>query len=95
MTLHELSVRSRAGEVSAVDLVCLEGGLYVLEAKIGARVHPLLDSAGQPLHLRSLEHARELLHGLPLSLQLEQAEADEEMCGMAVSDHARLAGMQR
>lgn len=91
MNLHELSARSRAGDVSAVDLVCLEGGLYVLEVKIGARTHPLLDATGQPLHLRSLEHARQVLHGLPLTLQLDQAEAGEEMCGMADSDHTRLA----
>jgi hypothetical protein len=91
MNLHELSARARAGELDGLDLLCLEGGIYVVEARIGARAYPLLDSDGQPLHLRSLEHAREVLHGLPMALQLDQAEAGEEMCGMHSGDRLRLA----
>src|SRR5690606_29970722 len=82
MNLHELTARVRAGQLDGANLVCLEGGAYLVEARIGARLIPLLDEHGQPLKLLSLEQVHELLGGVPLTLELEHADASEEMCGL-------------
>ena len=43
----------------------------------------LSDDAGQTLHLRSVEHARDVLHDLPrLPFHLVHAVVHDEMCGM-------------
>ncbi|MBC9252260.1 hypothetical protein A9179_18475 [Pseudomonas alcaligenes] len=80
MSLHDLLVRARAGQVEAIELISLEGGLYLLEAHVGGLRLPLRDEQGEPLHPRSLEHARELLHGLPF--RLAGADPHDEMCGL-------------
>jgi hypothetical protein len=82
MTLHELTARARAGQIDGANLVCLEGGAYLIEARVGSRLMPLLDADGQLIKVLSLEQARELLKGVPMTLELEQADASEEMCGM-------------
>ena len=42
----------------------------------------MLDAEGQLLKVLSLEQARYLLKGVPMTLELEQADASEEMCGL-------------
>ncbi|MEQ9727834.1 DUF6482 family protein [Pseudomonas sp. WHRI 8822A] len=83
MTLPELLQAARAGAVSELELISLEGGIYLLQI-LGAeqRVY-LRDEAGRNLHLRSVEHARDLLEELPqLPLFLVHASAYDEMCGL-------------
>ncbi|MDM8350929.1 DUF6482 family protein [Pseudomonas sp. sp1636] len=85
MNLHDLSGHARAGHVDELNLISLEGGnYYLLEARVSGRPFTLQDGHGQILHLRSLEHAREVLQ--PLSqlppLHLVQAQVHDEMCGM-------------
>ncbi|MBO3276779.1 DUF6482 family protein [Pseudomonas schmalbachii] len=83
MNLQELSRRAAAKEVDAVHLVSMEGDIYVLEALIGQRFHPIQDNLGHVLSVRSVEHARQLLSGLPkLPFQLVHAVVHDEMCGM-------------
>ncbi|WP_027591062.1 DUF6482 family protein [Pseudomonas sp. RL] len=82
MNLHELTARARAGQIEGANLVCLEGGAYLIEARVGSRLLPLLDAEGQLLKVLSLEQARDLLKGVPMTLELEQADASEEMCGL-------------
>lgn len=79
MNLHELTARARAGQIEGANLVCLEGGAYLIEARVGSRLLPLLDAEGQLLKVLSLEQARDLLKGVPMTLELEQADASEEM----------------
>ncbi|MDP3816771.1 DUF6482 family protein [Pseudomonas sp.] len=82
MTLHDLTVRAQAGHVEAINLVSLAGGIYLLEAQVGALALPLQDDHGEALHPRSVEHAREMLHHVSqLPLRLVQAELQDEMCG--------------
>ncbi|MDX1297474.1 MAG: DUF6482 family protein, partial [Pseudomonas sp.] len=40
-------------------------GIYLLEAHIDGRARPLFDDHGKTLHLRSVEHARDLLSEMP------------------------------
>ncbi|MHC6227497.1 DUF6482 family protein [Pseudomonas sp. X10] len=84
MNLHELNTQARAGHVEELNLIAIEGGDYLLEARIQGHPHPLADSRGQRLRLHSVEDARQLLHALPLlSMNLVHWSVQDEMCGMA------------
>lgn len=83
MTLYELRERALNGEVAELALISLEGGTYVLEAWACGRLWPVKDEQGRVLHLRSMEHARDLLKGMPvLPFFLVHAETHDQMCGM-------------
>ncbi|MEO4047210.1 DUF6482 family protein [Pseudomonas sp. CAU 1711] len=79
MRLHDLTSHAQAGRLEALHLISLEGGIYLLEARVDGLMQPVEDERGAPLQPRSLEHARELLHGLPFSLV--QDGVQDEMCG--------------
>lgn len=82
MNLQELTNRSLAGDVDELHLVSLEGGIYVLEARMGQRFFPIQDAKGHVLGVRSVEHARELLAPLPpIPFHLVHAVVQDEMCG--------------
>ncbi len=84
MNLSDLSAHAHAGHVDELNLISLEGGIYVLEARMDGQSHSLSDKRGEVLHLRSVEHARELLHELPkVPFNLVHAVVHDEMCGMA------------
>ena len=84
MNLLDLSTHAQAGRIAALDLISLEGGIYVLEALLDGRRHSLRDAGGRVWHLRSVEHARDLLKELPeLPFFLVQQSAYDEMCGLA------------
>lgn len=83
MNLHDLSLHARAGRVDELNLISIEGGIYLLEVRMAGRAHALVDKRGETLHLRSVEHARELLHELPqVPFNLVHAVVHDEMCGM-------------
>lgn len=83
MNLHDLSQHAHAGHIDELNLISIEGGIYLLEARMDGRAHPLNDDAGKTLHLRSVEHARDVLHDLPrLPFHLVHAVVHDEMCGM-------------
>ncbi|MGF6691071.1 hypothetical protein M2318_001120 [Metapseudomonas resinovorans] len=84
MKLHDLTSHARAGHVEEINLISLEGGIYLLEARIDGRSHHLDDGRGHVTQLRSVEHAREVLHELPdLPFHLVHNVVHDEMCGMA------------
>jgi len=83
MNLQNLSQHAHAGHIDALNLISIEGGIYLLEAHMDGRAHPLRDDHGKTLHLRSVEHARDLLSDIPpLSFHLVHAVVHDEMCGM-------------
>jgi hypothetical protein len=83
MNLQDLSHHARAGHIDAINLISIEGGIYLLEAHMDGRVHPLSDGKGKTLHLRSVEHARDVLTGMPpIPFHLVHAVVHDEMCGM-------------
>ena len=52
MKLVELRELALNSEIAELALISLEGGTYVLEAKVGGRQHPVKDDQGRVLHLR-------------------------------------------
>ncbi|HDS1818529.1 MAG: DUF6482 family protein [Pseudomonas sp.] len=83
MNLHQLNTEARVGHVDELNLIAIEGGDYLLEARVKGRAHPLSDSHGQRLRVHSVEEARDLLKALPLlSLNLLHWSVQDEMCGM-------------
>jgi len=62
MNLQELNAFAIAGKVDELNLISLEGGIYLLEARMHGAAYPLSDASGGMFHLRSVEHAREVLH---------------------------------
>ncbi len=86
MNLQELDAFAIAGKVDELNLISVEGGSYLIEARIHGVAHPLSNTHGHIMLVRSVEHAREVLHSLPkLAMNLIQAPGDDEMCGMADS----------
>lgn len=83
MNLEELTNRSLAGDIDEINLVSLEGDIYVLEARMGGRFYPVRDVMGHVLSVRSVEHAREVLHAVPtVPFRLVHAVVHDEMVGM-------------
>lgn len=84
MNLHELNAYAVAGKVDELNLISLEGGIYLLEVRMHGAAFPLSDAHGQMLHLRSVEHAREVLHAFPrLPFNLIHTSVHDEMCGLS------------
>ena len=66
MNLQELNAFAIAGKVDELNLISMEGGIYLLEARMHGAAHPLHDPLGKTLTLRSVEHARDMLHAFPV-----------------------------
>lgn len=78
-TLIELAIEGRVHEL---ELWSLEGGIYLLRARLDRGFRTLLDNSGRTLHLRSTTHLRELLRDAPrLPCMLVQHVVHDEMCG--------------
>ncbi|MDH0747908.1 DUF6482 family protein [Pseudomonas sp. GD03842] len=87
MNLQELTDHASAGRIDELNLISIEGGIYLLEARMHGAAHPLIDAQGNTLHLRSVEHARELLRAItPLPFNLVHAVVHDEMCGIRDSE---------
>ncbi|AHY41713.1 DUF6482 family protein [Stutzerimonas decontaminans] len=84
MRLQDLAAHAVAGRVDALELISLEGGIYLLDIYLQGQRHSLIDERGAVWHLRSVEHARDLLRELPeLPFYLVQQSPYDEMCGLA------------
>ncbi|MDB6146188.1 MAG: cation transporter [Pseudomonas sp.] len=91
MNLQELTAFAHAGRVDELNLISMEGGIYLLEARMRGMSHPLNDVSGKTLHLRSVEHARDLLHALPkMPFNLVHSVVHDEMCGLRDVDEQTL-----
>jgi hypothetical protein len=83
MNLQELTEHVHAGRVDELNLISIEGGIYLLEVRHGGRAHPLNDAKGRAVRLRSVEHARTFLENVPVvPFHLVHASAHDEMCGL-------------
>ena len=84
MNLSDLARHAHAGRIDALELISLEGGIYILDIYLQGQRHALVDERGSVCHLRSVEHARDLLRDLPeLPFHLVQQSPYDEMCGLA------------
>ena len=83
MNLQELNAYAIAGKVDELNLISMEGGIYLLEARMHGAAYPLSDAHGKAFHLRSVEHAREVLHACPkVQFNLVHTSVHDEMCGL-------------
>lgn len=86
MNLQELNAYAIAGKVDELNLISLEGGIYVLEARMHGSAFALDDGHGKTFHLRSVEHARQILQATPqLPFHLIHTSVHDEMCGLGAS----------
>ncbi|WP_170799045.1 DUF6482 family protein [Stutzerimonas stutzeri] len=84
MNLSDLARHANAGRIDALELISLEGGIYILDIYLQGQRHALVDERGSVCHLCSVEHARDLLRDLPeLPFHLVQQSPYDEMCGLA------------
>ena len=91
MNLVELRAYAIAGKVDELNLISMEGGIYLLEARMHGAAYPLSDAHDHMLHLRSVEHARDLLHAFPvLPFNLVHTSVHDEMCGLGASGEESL-----
>jgi hypothetical protein len=91
MNLQELNVFAIARKVDELNLISMEGGIYLLEARMHGAAYPLSDLKGNMLTLRSVEHARDLLHNFPvLPFNLVHTSVHDEMCGLGPSSEENL-----
>jgi hypothetical protein len=85
MTLTELCAWVASGQGPLeLELLSIEGGIYLLQARVGSAVHPIKNPAGQAMQLRSVTHAREVLKDLPapVPFYLVHCVVHTEMCGL-------------
>jgi hypothetical protein len=86
MNLVELRAYAIAGKVDELNLISMEGGIYLLEARMHGAAYPLGDAHDHMFHVRSVEHARQVLHDFPsLPFNLVHALVHDEMCGLGAS----------
>lgn len=82
MTLKELVELAVEGRVVGLELLSLEGGIYLLRARLDRETRTLLDESGRTLRVRSTTHLRELLRDVPrVPCVLVHQVVHDEMCG--------------
>ncbi|KAA0986255.1 metal ABC transporter ATPase [Pseudomonas sp. ANT_J12] len=82
MNLQALTERAANGEVCELELLSLEGGFYLARVRTDHGQFTLLDDTAKPMHLRSINHLRELLQLVPtFPCALVQQCVHDEMCG--------------
>ncbi len=92
MNLQALTELAIDGRIHELELLSLEGGIYVLRARLDGGLRTLLDESGKTLHIRSTTHLRELLRFVPrLPCTLVQYVVHDEMCGQREGRSSRCA----
>ena len=83
MNVQDIYEYAKTGDLQGLELLSLEGGIYLLQAQVEDRVQTIKEADGSTLRLRSVTQARDLLQGLPLTVPfyLVHHEAHTEMCG--------------
>lgn len=83
MNKLELFHLAEQGTVDELNLLSLESGIYLLEIRTASHTSMLRNDQDKVLHLRSVEHARTFLEGLPQTpFFLVHASPYNEMCGL-------------
>ena len=91
MNYQEFTDHAQAGRVNELNLISIEGGIYLLEVLLNGSSGMLKDQAGKTLHLRSVEHARDVLKNLPVvPVYLVHCVVHDELCGMPVNDRSEM-----
>jgi hypothetical protein len=81
LNLQALIERAANGEVRELELLSLQGGFYLARVRLDHGQFTLLDDVAKPMHLRSINHLRELLQLVPpFPCALVQQCVHDEMC---------------
>lgn len=83
MNVQDVYEYAKTGDLQALELLSIEGGIYLLRAQVDDQIQPVKMNDGAVLRLRSVTQARELLEGLPVVVpfHLVHCEVHTEMCG--------------
>lgn len=82
MNLQMLIELAEKGEVRGLELLSLEGGVYVARVQLEHVEMTLLDDNGKTMRIRSSTHLRDLLQRVPpFPCVLVQQCVHDEMCG--------------
>ncbi|MFJ1338541.1 DUF6482 family protein [Pseudomonas caricapapayae] len=82
MNLQQLNTEAKAGHVEELNLIAIEGGDFIIEARVKGHAHPLADKHGQRVKVHSVVDAQRLLGGLPaVPVHMVHWSMDDEMCG--------------
>lgn len=88
MDLDQLSKHIKAGEIEELDLVSIEGGSYVIHARMQGQSHAVSSPKGGVLHVASVDEARKCLSSMKeVPLFIVHPVVYDEMVGHADSDH--------
>ncbi|AKT28691.1 DUF6482 family protein [Pseudomonas syringae pv. actinidiae] len=91
MNYQDFTDHAQAGRVEELNLISIEGGIYLLDVRMNGTSVMLKDAVGNTLHLRSVEHARELLKNVPVvPFYLVHCVVHDELCGMPVNDRSEM-----
>jgi butyrate kinase len=87
MDLDQLSKHIKAGEIEELDLVSIEGGSYVIHARMNGQSHAVSSPKGGVLHVASVDEARKCLSSMKeVPLFIVHPVVYDEMVGHAESD---------
>jgi butyrate kinase len=87
MDLDKLSKYVKAGEIEEIDLVSVEGGSYVIHARMNGESHAVSSANGEVLHVASVEEARKCLSSTQeVKLFIVHPVVYDEMVGQSPSD---------
>jgi len=85
MNVQDVYEYAKTGDLQSLELLSIEGGIYLLRAQVDDQVQSVKMDDGETLKLRSVTQARELLEGLPavVPFHLVHCEVHTEMCGFS------------
>jgi butyrate kinase len=87
MDLDKLSKHIKAGEIEELDLISVEGGSYVIHARMQGQSHAVSSPKGGVLHVASVDEARKCLSSVPeVPLFIVHPVVYDEMVGHAASN---------
>jgi butyrate kinase len=87
MDLDKLGKHIKAGEIEEIDLVSVEGGSYVIHARMNGKSHAVSSPKGSVLHVASVEEARKCLSSMKeVPLFIVHPVVYDEMVGHAASE---------
>jgi butyrate kinase len=86
MDLDKLSKHVKAGEITEINLVSVEGGSYVIHALMDGKSNAITSPGGEVLHVASVDEARKCLSATQeVQLFIVHPVVYDEMVGQSSS----------
>lgn len=83
MKVDEIASNAKAGAVTEIKLLAMEGGSYTMHVVVNGESERVINADGDTLHVASVDQARKLLVNVPegVNLFMVQPAVYEEMVG--------------